>query len=87
MASFNRTQDVESEIEALQDDAGPFKDDGDSLMERGRRTARALKTTVAHGMRIGRDRTQQVVRQRPFTAVAVALGAGLLIGGWWARRR
>jgi ElaB/YqjD/DUF883 family membrane-anchored ribosome-binding protein len=95
MATFNRTQDdLMTEIQSLKDEMLRLKShrgdnghNGDSLLERGRRTARALRDKVSKGVRTGVDTTQHYIQERPWTTTLVALGLGLIVGGWYMRRR
>ena len=39
-----------------------------------------VQDEVTHAYQVGRDRTVQTVQERPITSLAVALGAGILLG-------
>ena len=94
-AAERSTFELEAEIEGLKQEIATMKENAASsavsLLERSRHAARAVKDSIASGVRRGWDGTQTRIQERPMTAVLIALGVGVgvgaLAGGLIVRRR
>jgi ElaB/YqjD/DUF883 family membrane-anchored ribosome-binding protein len=92
MASSDRsTEALAEEVEALKREMASMKEEAAAeaatLMERAREKARALKESIAAGLRTGRDSTQACIQEHPISSVLIAFGVGLVAGGLIMRRR
>jgi len=66
-----------ADLERLRDDLRALRDDVSSL---ARDRAAGLRDTVTNGAKAAQERTADAVRENPVTTLAIAAGAGALLG-------
>lgn len=92
MATADRSSDeLAEEVEALKRDMAAMKNDAAAaaatLLERAREKAKAMKESIAAGLKTGRDSTEACIQEHPISSVLIAFGIGLVAGGLIMRRR
>lgn len=81
---------LHTEVAALKADLTRVRKDltemASTLLDEGRRTARAARQGVQQRVEGSLHSVQDYVSQRPFASTLMALGAGLLLGTWIGRK-